>query len=530
MGKKIILLIFAGLVVWGLIKIFFFSGITQTAAAPPSFRKADQPGYVWASAGEQYHRSRLGAFFLGQHYRPVWTTPIKVPVLDIAQVNGGLRIGKMGGGQQTTSLSLIGPNGEAWVLRSLDKDPVNILYPFWRRTIFANLMRDQIASSHPYAAPVVSSLAGAAGIFHTNPRIVFISATDSRFGQYRNRMGNRLFLLEEKYTGNPQLWPQFKSASVLLNSHQMLRNRFRRQSQRIDQLAFAQCRLFDLLIGDWDRHEGQWTWAAYPTDSLVYYKPIPKDRDQAFSRYQDGLVPWLLTRDFALRKFGQFDDQMPDVADFTVNAAFLDERALNVVTLPEFITLARQLQAKLTDSVIIAAVKELPPPIYQLSGPELIQGLKSRRQNLVQIATDYYRLLARHVLVPGTDQREKFEITRLDNGRTQIKVYQLMPAGGTGSLLYQRIFKKPETAEITLHGLGGDDEFVVTGKVKSSIKINIVGGLGEDKIADFSEVAAGGKYTFVFDTQKGNEITWGPDTEDKTTNNLAVHYFDRQGL
>ncbi len=29
---------------------------------------------------------------------------------------------------------------------------------------------------------------------------------------------------------------------------------------RVKPDAFAKARLFDMIIGDWDRHEGQWRW------------------------------------------------------------------------------------------------------------------------------------------------------------------------------------------------------------------------------------------------------------------------------
>ncbi|MGV3587159.1 MAG: hypothetical protein ACO1OF_09175 [Adhaeribacter sp.] len=530
MRKKILLFGFIGLLAWGLVKILFFSGITQITAAPV-FRKATEPGFVWASASEHYARGWLGELLLGQHYRPVWTTPIKAPVLNLDQLKGGMRVGKLGGGQQTTSLNLLAPNGQTWVLRSLDKDPINILPPFWRRTIFANLLRDQISASHPYAALVVSKLAEAAGIFHTNPQVVFVSANDSHIQPFKNRVGNKLFLLEEKYGDSAQVWPQFKDASELVDSRVMLDRRFRYQNHLIDEKAFARCRLFDLFIGDWDRHEGQWNWAAFPTDSVTYYKPIPKDRDQAFSLYQDGLLPWLLTRKFAMPKFSHFDYQVANVSGYTVNASFIDARALTGVTLPEFKALAKQLQAQLTDSVLEAAVKILPPPIYKLTGPDLINKLKSRRRNLVQVATNYYQVLARHIIIPGTDEREKFAVKRLPNGQVQVTIYQLTAAGAVRNRYYQRNFTNHETKEITLYGLAGADIFEVTGKVDQSIKINIVGGLGEDIISDYSQVTSGQKSTIIIDTREGNEITWGPSSEDKTLKeDLSVHYFDREGL
>ena len=57
----------------------------------------------------------------------------------------------------------------------------------------------------------------------------------------------------------------------------------------MDARAFLNARLFDLVIGDWDRHRGQWRWARFGDQPVTRWVPIPQDRDQAFIRY-DGLV------------------------------------------------------------------------------------------------------------------------------------------------------------------------------------------------------------------------------------------------
>jgi hypothetical protein len=530
MIKKILIYTITVFLLLFLVKAFFFSGITRPYAQKPPVTKAKEPGYVWASAGAQYERSWLGRFFLGDHYRSVWATPVKAPVLDLNTIAGGLRVGEMGGGMQTTSLSLTDSTGQTWVIRSVDKDPIETLSPFWQKTFVADLIRDQIAASNPYGALVVAPLAEAAGIFHTDPSIVFVSASDPKIQQYREQIGDELHLLEEKFTSKSTADPRFSGATAIVKSLEMLNNRFQNPAHRIDQQAFARCRLFDLFIGDWDRHEGQWMWAAYNQNGNLIYKPVPKDRDQAFSKYQDGLIPWLLTRNFALRKFGHFDYQLHDVTDYSINASFLDERALNQVTLAEFKQQAQRLQASLTDQVIDAAVKQLPAAVYAVSGQELAAKLKSRRRGLLQVATNYYYLLAKKVVIPGTDSREKFAVTRLPNGRTQVKVYELTPTDSVGHLLYQRTFLQAETKDITLHGLAGDDQFVLTGKVNEGLKVNIVGGLGADYMADYSAVATGSKKTVIYDTRQGNTIIWGSTTENQTTKDLAVHNYDREGF
>ena len=54
-------------------------------------------------------------------------------------------------------------------------------------------------------------------------------------------------------------------------------------------------RLFDMLLGDWDRHQDQWRWAAFKEDGVTTYRPVPRDRDQAFSIMNDGFVLGLAT-------------------------------------------------------------------------------------------------------------------------------------------------------------------------------------------------------------------------------------------
>ena len=133
------------------------------------------PGYVWATAGKHYQRSKLHAFIWGKHYRAVWAAPVQVPVLDLAQVKGGLVPAQMGGGLQTTSLTLINSEGRSYTLRTLDKDPAKSLPPILQKTFIKNLMRDQTSAINPYAAFTIPPLASAAAIFHTTPAFFYVT-------------------------------------------------------------------------------------------------------------------------------------------------------------------------------------------------------------------------------------------------------------------------------------------------------------------------------------------------------------------
>lgn len=51
---------------------------------------------------------------------------------------------------------------------------------------------------------------------------------------------------------------------------------------QIDKSAYIKSLLFDLLIGDWDRHAKQYCWAMIEKDSVLWAHPLPGDPDNAF--------------------------------------------------------------------------------------------------------------------------------------------------------------------------------------------------------------------------------------------------------
>lgn len=502
----------------------------QVPAAVISRNAADLPDSVRVSAGKYYERGALGRFFLGQHNRRVWAAPVSVPVLHINRVKGGLQLVEVGGGMQTLSFTLTDSSGRSYALRSVDKDPVAVLPRFWQKTFVGGFVRDQIAGAHPYGALVVPVLAQAAGIFHATPQLYYVMPNDPAFGAYAAQAGGKLFLLEEKYKNKPSLYPVLGDAVALVNTRELLYNRFRYNTHRIDQERYLKCRLLDFLIGDWDRHAGQWTWVAYSRGPETWYQPIPKDRDQAFCNYRDGLIPWLATRSWAMPKFGHFTPQLDNPYGLTVNAAFLDERALVNLSASRFEKIARQLQQALTDNVIDSAVQQLPASIRKMAGADLADRLKSRRAQLPAAAQYFYLLLAKCITIAGSDEAELFDVRRLNNDQTRVRVFRLKNNGKGNKLVYRRVFLRRQTEQITLHGLDGNDIITISGKVDQGIPINVYGGPGADKITDSSSVAGPQHMTRIFDTSRGNTLYLGPEAANKTTRDVRVHAYNRDGF
>ncbi|WP_276498105.1 hypothetical protein [Pontibacter litorisediminis] len=487
---------------------------------------AETADSVTVKAGAHYKRGFLHRIFWGKHYRHVWTAPVTVPVFEMDTTWGGLEIEKIGGGFQTTSFTMVGPNNKTYALRSLDKEPSEVLPKVWRKTFVVNILRDQISAVNPYGALIIPPLAEAAKVPHATPQLVYVRPNDADFGEHEEVASNKVYMLEEKYNDERMVSEVAGGPSDIVGSGKMLNRRYEEDDHFIDQLAFARARLLDLLIHDWDRHEGQWEWAEHETGGNHYYRPIPKDRDNAFYRFQDGVIPWIFSRNWAIRKFESFDEDFNDVYALTINSQFIDQRALSQVTREQFDSLAVVLQQSITDEVIAQAARQYPAAVYELEGERTKQKLMSRRDQLRTAAAEFYEILAKEVLVVGTDEEDQFEVKRLNDEETEVTVRRK----ADGHLLYHRIFKRSETELITLHGLAEDDEFKISGKVKKGIKVKIVGGRGEDEIKDESEVGGWGKKTWVYDTKRGTELEAGPDTKDKRTNDVRVHAFDREGF
>lgn len=440
---------------------------------------------VRATAGRQYNQhSGFYRFFMGRHYRRVWAAPVTAPVLHLATAApGGLTPGKFGGGYQSISMTLNGPENREYALRALDKEPFKTLPLVLRHTFVLNVVRDATSAAIPYGALTVPPLAQAAGVPHTRPRLVYVRPDATDLGAMSERFQGKLALLEEKYDALASQTPDLAGASAFLNGEKMLHNVYTHPSYAIDQRAFLRARLLDVWLGDWDRHEGQWSWAELKEPGgRVRYQGIPKDRDQVYFRFDDGLIPWLAAR--IAPQFQTFRPNYNSIAGLVKQAQFIDQRGLSQMTRPDFQRMAHDLQRRLSDSVITRALHCLPPAVFALESTRLSTALRARRETLPQAAENFYRALARKPNVGGTAQPERFVVQRYPDSTT-VRVFsaalgQLTP---NDSLRFQHTYFTTETRELTLDGLGGNDVFeVTTTGAGRPMRLMLYGGPGRDQL------------------------------------------------
>ena len=362
-------------------------------------------------------------FLLGDHYRKEWAEPVEVEVLDLETQAGGLMPVRIGGGLQTKSLRLAGADGKEYVLRSVNKDPSKALPPEMVGTFAADVVQDQISSSHPYAPLAVAKLAEAAGIFHTTPKMVWVPAS-GRLGEFSKEFANTLCLFEERPSGSDNDNPAYGFAHNIVNTEKLFQKLKEDNDHFVNERAFLKARLFDMWIGDWDRHEDQWVWASFKKDGNTIYSPIPRDRDQAFARL-DGFIPFLAARKWAIRKTKSFEGVIKDIEGLNINGVRLDKRFTVKLTLQDWLDVVHELQLAVTDDKIEEALEELPPNIFALSGKAIITALKQRRDKLDVYAREYYYSLTEKPVILGTDKKEQFNIERKENGETKITLFKI---------------------------------------------------------------------------------------------------------
>ncbi|MEX0747533.1 MAG: metallophosphoesterase, partial [Rhodothermales bacterium] len=229
----------------------------------------DQDPYSLASQGSisvqinpEYTVSGFKETFLGEGYRDVWALPVTLPIIDLSRTAGGLTVLQKGGGLQTVSLRFAGADGDEYVLRSVDKDPTASIPEYLRQTIAEDVVEDQIAAIHPFAQEILPPLARAVGVYHTHPTMVYVP-DDPRLGIYRNIFAGMVAHFESRPDGEQSDEARFGFADNVIGSPKLFENIQEDNDERVDERAFLRARLFDMVIGDWDRHKDQWRWAEF---------------------------------------------------------------------------------------------------------------------------------------------------------------------------------------------------------------------------------------------------------------------------
>ncbi len=454
-------------------------------AAAPARRKV--------VAGEEYKASGWHQLWFGKAYRDIWTTPVELPVLDLATEAGGLTPVRQVGGYQTPGLAMKGKDGKAYTFRNLIKAPERILPPEWRNTVPAALFRDQMAAGHPGAAPIFSHIARGVGLIYEHSRLA-VMPDDPALGEFRATFANQVG------TFDTYPLPGTDGITEIVGSQEFWLKWLEGPQNRVDARQFLKARLLDLATGNWDRHRNQWRWARVQGKEL--WQPVPEDPDQCFSLYGG----WAIAAVRKLQpKLMEYSGEYPRrIEGLTYNNGDVNRWLLSELEWPVYEEVAKELQAQLTDALIEEAMRQVPDEWYRMRGAETAAALKLRRAGLVEFARRFYLHLADRVDVRASNTNDVAAVTRNADGTV---VVTLASAGSEAKPYFRRTFLPKETEEIRLYLHGGNDRFARAGE-GGGIKVRVLGGPGNDTLDD----SKSGKAE-LRDSEGNNTFLTGPGTK-----------------
>ena len=490
----------------------------SSSSAPDSAVK-----YKLVSAGPEYKSSGWHQFLWGKNYRKEWTTPVSLPLFYLNEHKGGLLPDKLGGGHQTTSLHLVTKDDKNYALRSVDKQLGKVLPDMVKGTFIEDIANDEVSMSNPYGAAAVPLMAQSAGIYHiANPEFVYVPK-QAALDTFNDVIADHVYLFEQRLKGDWHDADNLGNFKEFFDTDDVIKKMQDETENRADQKTWLKERLFDMLIGDWDRHHDQWGWGERKTDGRKIYVPVPQDRDQAFSKHS-GVLLSLVMSAAGINYMQSFSGKIKNVNTFNFEERGLDRFFTNELNKEQWDSIAKDLQQSLTDSIIERAVQQLPAKIFAINGKKLISDLKSRRDHITEYADEYYSFLNKEVEVVGTKGTDYFTVDRINNDETSVKVYNIdKDAVKVDRPYYSRVFKTDETKEIRLFGLSGKDVYNTTGKVNNGIKIRIIGGDKKDTMLLHSLIGSNTK-TIVYD-DKTNYIKADGKVREKSSGD-SIHKFD----
>jgi hypothetical protein len=478
------------------------------------------------AAGARYDGSGVKRFFMGDTYRDLWKMPITVPVLDLHAYAGGLKPTKISKGNQTKSLRFKNPAGLEYAFRLVDKYKINAPEG-WENTIMGGMARDQVSAQHPAGAVIADGFYTAAQVLHPTPKLV-VMPDDPALGKYRKDFAGKLGWIEA-YPNVPERsgWiagagndvaPRatgFAGAIAIIDSDSLQVLLDASPHERVDERAYLRARLTDMFLNDWDRHPGNWKWGRMKPGAR--WQPISRDRDKVLVSY--GGVAALSGK--FVPELVKFSATYPSMHSLTIHSLDLDRRLLSGLDRDAFDSTAVWLQSRFTDAVIEQSLRAMPAE-YHYTIPATAAILRARREELRDVATEFYRYLSPFVDIHASDEADRAVVTLIDKERVDVEIRT-----GDAPPYFRRRFNAADTREIRLYVHDGDDNVVVRGDARPRLRVRIIGGNGHNRIIDTRGDDTDRGAVRMYDQGVVTDVQYGPN-KIKTENADDEPNFDRR--
>ena len=470
--------------------------------------------------------------FYGKHYRKLYGIDVEAPVVMLDTLYGGMKVERAGGGNQTQGLRLVDSLDREFNMRALEKDALQFLKSagydkldadkYFAETLPQELIRDFYTAAHPYGAFAVPRLAGAIQLSHTHPKLFYVPKQPV-LGDFNKTHGDRLYMIVEKPDDSFNDAHMFGYNEDVESTDDLFEKIRDDEKYTVDEELYIRARIFDMLLGDWDRHEDQWRWAEIKVDEdHRKFEAIPRDRDQVFARFDGKLLEFMNKTIGVTKQFGNYGPDIDYVKEFSQSAIRLDRAVIQRTSIEDWEKQVDFIQKNITPDVVRKAFNEMPEEVKDDQWLQIQEDLLSRKRNLNSIVQRYYDHFIEFQTLKGTDKDDRFDIIRGEH-TTTINAYRIKD-GKSEDVLFERNFQDDVTQEIWIYGLDDDDEFTVTGNGSSKIPIVIAGGKGDD-----TYLVENGKGISIFDyDSEKNNVSGASKARIVLRDDYEINHYDHR--
>lgn len=420
-------------------------------------------------------RSRGYDYFWGKHYRELYTIPITVSSSTINSLFGMLK--ETGQADEFHGIYMTDNNGRNYLVKPLGGSSSFIQSEFFREmynkedfkdTYMDEFIGDAYTIVNPYTFIASDYMAKIAGLNSNDPHIYYIAPNATK-----DTIATGMSIAD-KLVSITRI-PDLNEQKNIISTADLLKDLQADKSSTVNQDLYIRERIFDMLIGDWNKTPENWNWLKQTENSRTQYYPIVLDRSHAFMKV-DGVLTGQMLSVLSLGFITDYKDRIKNIKKFNKLGFTLDVALTPQSTQSDWITQARYLKTKLTDEVIDEAFSRLPKEIQCEETDEIKVKLKNRRNNIEDIAIRYYEELQFNPSIPGSNNSDRFVMDKYHRDSIRLDIYDKR----TDSLVFSHKYTKKNTKEIWLYGMDGDDSFETRGQENNKIPVYMLSGKGNN--------------------------------------------------
>ncbi|MFT3993685.1 MAG: hypothetical protein QM660_05215 [Dysgonomonas sp.] len=443
--------------------------------------------------------TKKGAFYnkvWGTHYRELYSRPIRVPQTTLDTLYGGLELVRQA--PRMYGLLMQDNHNTLYLVRPISGATTFLESSFFKsvynskdfnNTYLGDFIKDAYTITHPYAFITTNQLAGKIGLNAYDPRIYYLppnSTNDTIVdGSCIHDQMVSVYNLEN-----------LTMESKIISTEQLLTNLQKDKSIKVDQDLYIRERLFDILVGDWNKISENWRWQEELRNDSTIYIPLVVDRSHAFSRV-DGLFFKGVLGMFDLKCIENYDYKISDLRRFNKFGFALDVALTGESSESVWVEQANYIKQHLTKQLIDQSFRLLPPEVQGVETELIKRKFKSRLDVLDKTAKSYYRVLKKTPVIIATNSDDYIDVNRFDRRNGEINIYNQT----RDTLRYNTQYNK-STDEIWIYGLEGNDHFSVTGT--SSIQSTPLVLIGGRNVSDYNLKSGYGVTIYDYKFKKQN--------------------------